>query len=353
MNTQTYTVVLNGTITTESPLATCPPKTETEKRAEREKNPPSRLPRMTVGNAETVYFPGSGLRGKLRRHALTVVRRAVQGDGAPVFTLDDHYFNVVGGIKDKGSDSKADIIAAANLRAANPLISLFGSMAAHTAGKLMVSHAVPEQPTEPDKIAGIRSDDMERTPDTLNTLADGERDKWLSMSEEGASNSKAKAELKNIETALRKAVKNAKGNADAAAEVAELSAKRDALKGQVEAAGVNIKQVLGGYEVIPQGKVLNQRMVLRNVTKLELGLFLAALRELALDPVVGAHANHGCGVISGTWTVTVREGDGFANVGSVQIEPFGGLELLDTGIIASALAAWDATDVTSLNFRAP
>lgn len=355
--TKTYTLVLDGSITAVTPLATCPPRTEAEKRLDmRDKNPPARLPRMTLGASETVYFPGSGLRGKLRRHAMTVVRNALQGDGAPVFTLDDHYFNVIGGIKDKGADSKADIVAAAKLRDANPLISLFGSMAQHTAGRLMVGHAVPDQATEPDVFTGVRSDDMERTPDNLNFLSPDEQEKWLAMSEEGASNSKAKAELKNVETALRKATQKAKGDLEAATEVATLAAKRDALKAQVEAAGVNIKQVLSGYEAIPQGTVLKNRIVLRNASLLEIGLLLHAMNELALDPVIGAQSARGCGIVEGNWTVTVRTADGFEHVSTVTLKPFSGLEWtvdVKDCIVENAFNAWKSADLSKLNFAAP
>jgi CRISPR type IV-associated protein Csf2 len=355
--TKTYTVVLNGTITAETPLATAPHRPESEKRADfGVKNPPSRLPRMTVGGVETVYFPGSGLRGKLRRMAMQRVREALQEDGKPIFTLDDHFFNVIGGIKDKGSDSKADIVAAADLRNRNPIISLFGSMAAHIGGRLMIGHAVPVHPTAPIVLTGVRTDDFERQPDNLRFLSEEEREKWQAMSEQGAENSKAKTELKNVETDLRKLSK-AKGEIDAD-KVDELSKRRDALKEAVSAASVNVKQVLAGYETIPQGTVMSHKIVFRCATKLEIGLLMDALSEFALDPIIGAHSARGCGVISATYNATMRDGDRYVDAGSVTITPFEGRTFTPpqnggTEILLECLTEWTGADLTTLDFRAP
>ena len=68
-------------------------------------DPPIPLPRMSVtvedGNVTLVpYFPGSGIRGKLRRMAEEVVRFGLVGeDGVSPFSVDDAYYLRNGGVK--------------------------------------------------------------------------------------------------------------------------------------------------------------------------------------------------------------------------------------------------------------
>ena len=116
-----YTVRFEGVIRAVSPLATNPPGTPEGRALPGQSNPPKPIPKATVlidGTAVAMVpiFPGPGIRGTLRRKAVDVVRHAL-GGGGPVFLLDDHYYNVLGGVKGAEKEEKADLVAAAARRA--------------------------------------------------------------------------------------------------------------------------------------------------------------------------------------------------------------------------------------------
>ena len=98
---------------------------------------------------------------------------------------------------------------------------------------------------------------------------------------------------------------------------------------------------LPGYEVLPQGLVLDQGFTLRAVTRVEAGLFVEGLEIFAADPVVGAHIAHGCGEISGNYEVVVREVGSrtWQPAGTVSFAPLTGLRL-ESEPLDEFLAAW-------------
>ena len=68
---------------------------------------------------------------------------------------------------------------------------------------------------------------------------------------------------------------------------------------------------------------------LLRVLECEIGLFHPALDRLAQNPILGAHSNHGCGIVSGTWNVAMRVGDlgRYENIGEIAMKPFSGIEV--------------------------
>ena len=80
---------------------------------------------------------------------------------------------------------------------------------------------------------------------------------------------------------------------------------KNAAKDCFEAAGgaVNIQQLLGGYETIPEGTVLKHRMHGRELSKTELAFLFLGLRKLAREGRLGAHAAHGCGYFTAEYDV--------------------------------------------------
>ncbi len=127
------TFVIEGTVTSEQPLATC---SKDLRDIEGVDLKPTPVPSTTIGKGQRLMFPGSGLRATLRRAARDVVRKRVislTGNAKP-FSLDQHYFLTLGGIKGAGKQERGGVAMMAACRAANPLISMFGAGDAGVAG---------------------------------------------------------------------------------------------------------------------------------------------------------------------------------------------------------------------------
>ena len=325
---------LEGEITAVSQLATSPPNTPTGTPAPTPlSDPPTPLPRMSItvdgGSAELVpYFPGSGIRGRLRRMAEEVVRYGLAGeDGPSPFGVDDAYYLRNGGVKGSEKEDKADILGAQARRDRNPLIGLFGAGAPWDKGRLNVGHARPTAPIRVDVVRGVRRDDFSGGGDALVALAPEGRTQWLEMSQRKALAARERQRQRDLEKAARREMEPA--------EKKRLEEEAAALKSEIEKreaeAGVDVSVLmpLSGYEAIPAGTRLRHDFTLLRVNEHEVGLFLLALDRLALAPIIGAHGNHGCGIISGTWRVRLRSGDlgRYEEIGELALKPFEGLDI--------------------------
>lgn len=322
MNDQ-ITLRFNGHITAETSISTCPPGTP--KKGE---NAPAPLPKMTVGGTLTPYFPGGGIRGTMRRRAVDLVRTTLmESTGSSPFSLDDHYYLVLGGIKGDDKEDKADIVGAEARRQANPIIGLFGAGDPWQSGRLYVSHAVPSTSTiEVEAVRGARVDDFARSGDNLRVLSLEEQQEWLKIARINALRSAKAKEQKSVAAKLRdkKIVED---------ERKALDAQYKALEAEIKAFGEEsgytnaINRPLDGYEIIPQGTEMQHSLTLSFANENEIGLLISMLRFWALDPWIGAHRAHGCGIVSGVWDVSVRVGYGasYEPKGSVTMTPFGGI----------------------------
>ncbi len=320
---------LEGEIVAESPLATSPPNTPVGTPAPGpQSRPPTPLPRMPKFFAEAglvlvPYFPASGIRGRLRRLAEEVARYGIAGeDGPSPFGIEDAYYLRNGGVKGGGEEDKADLLAAADRRDRNPLIALFGANSPWDKGRLRVGRAVPATPVTVDVVRGVRADDFARG-DALMMLSPEGRAEWLERSQRVAQASRDRQRLAGIDKARRRE-KDAERRAALDAEAAEIQAASQGGEPGVE---VSVLLPLPGYEAIPVGTRLEHDFTLINARGYEVGLFLEALDRLALEPVIGAHASQGCGIISGTWQVRMRRGElgRYEDAGEIRLDPFKGL----------------------------
>ncbi len=105
----------------------------------------------------------------------------------------------------------------------------------------------------------------------------------------------------------------------------ERQAHEDAAKECFEVAGgvVNIQQILGGYEAIPQGTVLDHRMHGRDLSADELAFLFLGLRKLAREGRIGAHGAAGCGYITADYDLR------FAVDGDADLVPAGTTRIAD------------------------
>jgi hypothetical protein len=329
-----FSLRIEGEIVAESPLATSPPYTPPgTSTSNPNRNPPTPLPRMSIhldgGGVELVpYFPGGGLRGRLRRMAEEAVRYGLVGEDAPSpFGVEDAYYLRNGGVKGSEREDKADILSADARRQANPLIALFGAGAPWDYGRLSVGHARPSAPIQVDIVRGVRMDDFSRGGDALVALAPKARATWLEMSRRKSMAARNRQQLRDLErTARRQKDATEKTRFEAAAEALKTQIN---LQEAESGADVSILLPLPGYEAIPAGTRLTHDFTLLRVQPHEVGLFLGALERLAWTPMIGAHTAHGCGIVSGLWRVRMRLGEmgRWHNAGELRMKPFDGIEL--------------------------
>lgn len=317
----TITLRMQGLLTAVSPIATCPPGNKAGT------NEPAPLPKIYMNGVKTPYLPGAALRGTLRRKGADLVRDALSRDGVSPFSLDDHYYLVLGGVKGDEKEDKVDILNSHARRVANPLVGLFGSGIPWQRSHLYVGHAVPRTAAGYDAIRGARVDDFARSGENLRLLSPEEQERWVARAKANNERSKKKRdELAPIEADLKKPALSEKDREKKEAQKKKIEAEIAEMSG--DAGGVNsVNRPLDGYEVIPPGTEMAHSFDLSFATPDEAGLFMAALRFWSLDPWIGAHRAHGCGLVSGNWEVLARAGleREYRKLGSVTMTPFDGI----------------------------
>ena len=351
----TYIVTLKGTMTAESPLATTLPPLR-NRTVDMEQ--PSPLPKMVVNYGDqrvTVpYMPGSGIRGRLRRCAVDLLKRAYP-DG---MKLQDYYFLAIGGGKGADAENKADLGPAKKRREDNPIVGLFGAGAPWSQGRLSVSHAVPETPISEDSITGVRIDDIGR-PGGLSLLTPGEQSAWVDMAYHNSERSKKEAALKRLKDELGGRGRSGKAPADA--DRAGLQTRIDTLTQEIAEhsarayATHSVLRPLPGYEFIPQGTRLTQNLTLTHANRMEIGAFVCALREFAFNPVIGGRAAHHNGVVSARWAFAVRDSlsHDLMGHGDITIAPYEGLNINDDFLDGCARDFLAALETGRFDFAAP
>ena len=313
--------------------------------------------------AETVYVPPSSLRGRLRHLLTTELMRMQHAADGRVFTPEDYIDTALGGVKDRkaeGEDErKVDLKAIRELRVQNPIVSLFGSMVSGVAGRLMVGDMTPIEPVQPTNSGrSVRANPFVRNPAIVDLLDPARFDEFTRLNE-------LRIEAKRVEEAAKRmkqtlAADKRRGRVDdakAGAAEAEIKAlETKAKEGFREAGGaVNVQQPLDGYDLIPEGTRMANRVRLLDGTEVEVALLLLALDLLAKRPLIGGHTAHGCGEIAGEWHARVRDDAGLRDAGKLRLEPFVGLAA--EGLAPALDAAFQramhfAQEVVCYDFRA-
>ena len=351
MNSPTYIVRLDGALTAQTPLTTTPPAL---KGRPHDADKPLPLPKMVVtygdSRATVPYMPGSGIRGRLRRCGVDIVRRTMP-EG---LRLQDYYYLAIGGGKGADAERKSDFAAAAARRDANPLIGLFGAGAPWAQGRLSVSHAVPRLPVTEQSVGGARLDDIGAAGSAITLLRADEQAQWIDMAFHNAERSRKEATLRRLKADMS-------GRGGRTGDRADLQAGIDALSREIAGhtarayGDLSVQRPLSGYEFIAPGTVLNQSMTLTHATPFEIGAFVAILRAFALNPVLGGKAAHGNGVVSANWTVSVRESQAteIGGRGAVELVPFEPLRLNEAFLDTCATDFLAALDSGRFDFTAP
>ena len=322
-------LVMTGEILAESDISVSPPDhSEKEGRATVLKLPEKSVWR--AGHAETtVYLPGSSIRGALRNGAA----RAVAAARRPRMTPDRFLLVAKGGIKDRkeaGAEERVvDYVAIDKLRREEPIVSLFGAMAEKIAGRWQIGDAVPTQPLTPSrKGRGVRSHPFQRQPDLAGFM---DQEAYRDFLEKDGKTVEAnlredKAERLGVKIRVEKQRREPDN-----ARIETWKAEAEGLKEQVEklradaGGAVNVQQLLGGWQAIPEGTRMGHRMRLRDITCDELAWAFFALRRLARDGRLGAHESRGEGYFSAEYDLRLAKDDG-------DFEPAGRLRIADLDI---------------------
>ena len=352
------TFVFSGQLTAEQPLATC---SKDLLDREGQKNQTIPVPSTTTSKGRRLMFPSTGLRGTLRRTARDAIRSAVArltGDEKP-FSLEQHYFLTLGGIKGEGEQDRSSVAHEAEWREKNPLLSVFGAGDAgflgFVQGRLNVGNAICVEASEPTIFSGARTDDLYRDKTQIAYLSDADVENLVRQARGGKDRSSIQAEIKKVDQA-RKAARRT-GSAE---EVATLSARLESLQSDLDAVkessgttDVSIGMPLAGWQAIPQGSVMDHAFHLIRSTQIELGLVLQALNRFALNPFIGAHFANGCGLVSGSWEVFEATLDGKRSLGRITLTPFEPLNI-DGAELADAAKAFDTfMDGRTWDFQIP
>ena len=346
------TFLFTGTITTRQPLAYSPPDHQDRGRK-------SLLPRMTVptaaGPMNTVFVSGSTIRGKLRHACADVYLERERQQGKQVDY--ERYLGLkVGGVKGSSDEGRVDLRERRRFLDAEPFLDMFGAGSSGVGwihSRVDVGAAIPAEPVEPIVLNGVRRD-ATLDPILLEILDDDEIGKVLDGLKANRTRSQKASEVRDIRRRIGSARKAGQeiSELERSLEAAEQAVK-DAEKAQADILGSDVSLLLPlpGYEAIPSGTVLNHRLFLKNVSEIQLGIFMAGLARFAEDPRFGAHRAHGCGQVCMKYQVKRLEGVDAHPVGELSIDPDrwhddeSSLSL--SGEFADWLDAWNASSETA------
>ena len=353
------TYILSGHLVAEQPLATC-----SKDLADREggSGKPIPVPSTQTADGRALYFPATGIRGALRRHALSAIHdilREHTGVSAP-FSLDQHYLHVLGGIKGSGDTNRASVKHLEQARVVNPHLSLFGAGDAgdlgFVKGRLHMGNAFAPTGVRPAVFSGARTDAFYRDPEMVKRLSPDDVAALVLRAQGGRGRKEIEDDIKALKLQKR-ALVQAAGDKEAGAlidaKIEALQADLVQLKSDTGTSDVSVGMPLAGYQAIPAGVSLTNRMHLMNSDAVELGLLLAGLAQWSMSPVLGAHHSTGCGMISGQWDVFTPTLTGKVFLGTVLLTPFEGLQVTGEALLAAQAAFADFMAAKRYDFAIP
>lgn len=353
------TLLLDGIITAVSPIAIILPGSEDGRTPA---GPPRKRMLRDGVVVETVYVPPSSLRGRLRHLLTSEVMRLQNAADGRVFTPEDYIDTALGGVKDRKAegedDRRVDLKAIRDLRARNPIVSLFGSMVSRVAGRLMVGDMTPVEPVAPANTGrSVRANPFVRNPAVIELLDPARFDEFTRLNDLRTEANRAEDGANRLKRRLAGQKRGGATTEEIAATEAEIALLTAKAQEGFKAAGgaVNIQQLLDGYDVIPEGTCMMNRIRLVDATDTEIAFLLLALDLLARHPLIGGHVAHGCGEIAGEWRVRLRHGDNLGEAGLCRLDPFVGLAVEGaTSELAAAVnrAMHLEQEVNGFNFQA-
>jgi hypothetical protein len=313
------------------------------------------------GNSERDSF---ALRtaGRLRHLLTSELMRMQNAADQRRFTPEDYIDTALGGVKDRkaaGDDERrVDLKAIRAIRERNPVVSLFGSMVGQISGRLMVGDMTPVEPVQAAPTGrSVRANPFARNQTVIGLLDPAQFGAFVRLNDDRLAANRAEDRAQMLKRQLGSRKRAGAETAEIATIEADMKEfERQAKDGFEKAGGaVNIQQLLDGYDVIPEGTVMSNRLRLIEGTEVEMALTLLALDLLARRPLIGGHTAHGCGEIAGAWQARIHDGDTLQAAGTLRLEPFAGLQLENASSILArvhARALDFAAEVLTVNLRA-
>lgn len=326
-----YLIKFTGSCTTDSPLAVSMPSDQ------KNKTKPQMFPRA----GGLVFYPATGLLGTIRR---SLVRDVLEVSHDRQWSAEAYVLNSQGGINPFPSDRKLIPGEDRQLRDANPIESLFGSI--RMGGRVGMGNLYSELQDLPIQ-SGVRTQALSRDKETLELLAPEEIDRLEIRRTRDRSNSTAKTETRTLTADLKKQLKRASSQEekDRIREQINEAAKQEKEKRKGGKSAVSAQNLWVGYEFIPAETSLTHKMHLSPVTPAEIGYFLASLRAFAAAPRIGGHAHHNCGWTRWQWEVSgkpSRDSGALKPMGRVEISLAQGFVLTDADpLLSESLAGYD------------
>ena len=370
MSEERFNLELRGQLVTATPFANspqgCVKKYDPDKGLQQ-------LPMMPVfqngAQMESPYIPASTFRGVLRRAAAEEVAEFFRQRGKDVRLTDWLLFSI-GGVKGEEKENCSPRARHEYIES-NPLVALFGAGTAGAGGmigsKLHIAHAIPKSKVKPCRVEGARAHE-DKSPRLLEILSDEQQDIVWQLTRVNHDRATLANKVKDLEK-QRKAAQSKRGKTGGD-ELPEIDRQLNELKERLDQVVAIQKQFgtsntigrpLPGYEVIPAGVEIPHRMTLADASLSQVGLFFAALRRFARDPVIGAHRSHGCGRLRGDYAVYRREGEIHKRLGQLEFgenEKEDAEEYCNFSLHGDVLAALDAQaagwreNADPANFRA-
>ena len=304
-------IVINATITTESPLSLSMPVAQGL-----QKNAYENFPLLVRGVDDegekkyTGYLPATTLRGFLRRAVVLADMNAASEAGTP-YRLQQAYAELIG--QDAASEKESgdiDLAAMKKTREDSPVLDLFGA-GLGLKSRLRVGHFVPNHNLLPDAITGTRKD-LDDTPDAFNLLAQEDIEQFYTRSEGNTARARAEAMLKTLKRQVSAKKRANESTDELDAQVTEAEKLVDKYKDVMGDMKNSSRTILTHY-ALGSGIDLSGRLVVENPRVRDVQMLELALNALSLFPILGAHSARGCGEVSGVFDF-IKGGELFKRV---------------------------------------
>jgi len=337
-------ICFSGEITAVSPINISVFRDKTDK------NEPMGIPTHTVmsengGKSLVPTVPGYNFKGALRHRAVDVLRDILAEAGqTDRLDLDAYYLNAIGGVKGSESEDVRNILRMRELRAASPLLGLFGAAVPHFIQGCLNVNFADAQPGffEYYNEKGVRTDAVRRRPALLTELAGDALSEYADYVSDRAEVRDQKSKVTALGSKIA-AARKAGNDVERKALESELTAERKTLETMSAETGAQIMRPIE-RRGIAAGTQFPHTMTLVSPTDAELGLMLAALKRFAANCRLGGLENIGFGQIKASWTIenidlkTLER----TRLGSVKIADCEFEADLAHETLQAAIAAWDA-----------
>lgn len=330
------TYILRGTLTAIEPLATASKELIDEGKKLYGANSPVPVPSFHTQDGTHLYFPATGLRGTLRRALRDVVRSNLIQRGSKGLLIDEHYLLTLGGIKGAGAEDRSSVKQEEEWRNRNVLLSLFGAgdagFLSFVQGKTSIANAVCSASTQPMVMTGARTNDLFANKEGLDFLADSEIDNLIARAAGNAKASGIRKEIGKKTAELQQAKRSGEDTDAIAQDIEKLNASLDKTLKDSKASSVSVGMPLAGFQAIPPYSIMDHSIKVFNATPEELGGMIAALNQLSLNPIIGAHKATGCGEIKAQYKVIEVTSTGSQCIANISIGNYEPMTVSDQSV---------------------